>query len=112
MVKYYVKSLEAGFAVGIICFYVVENIYAECGMAFAPAMTAGVIIGNELDGLRIWTFLLAGSAFMGFGWITAVFAGGALAGFCKYAAGNNVLGKNTILASLGLIAAGIVIMCL
>ena len=112
MIKYYVKSLAAGFAAGIICFYVAENIYAECGMLFAPAMAAGVIMGNKLDDLRIWTFLLIGSAFMGFGWITAVFAGGTLVGFCKYAAGNNVLGKNTIVASLGLIAAGIVIMCL
>ena len=112
MVKYYVKSLAAGFAAGIICFYVVENIYAECGMAFAPAMAAGVIMGNKLEDLRIWAFLLICLVFTGFGWITAVFAGGVLTGLCKYAAGNNVLGKNTVLASLGLIAAGIVIMCL
>ena len=112
MIKYCVKSLAAGFAVGIICFYVAENIYAECGMAFAPAMAAGVIMGNKLDDLRIWAFLLIGSVFTDFGWITSVFAGGVLAGLCKYAAGKNVLGKNTVLASLGLIAAGIVIMCL
>lgn len=111
MVKYYVKCLTAGFAIGFICFYIVENIYKSCGFAFAAAMAVGIVLGEKLGKPWFWFILLSGSAVLGCGLVTAVFAGGFLYFLCGLIIRDQkpVLGINVILASLGLISAGAVI---